>query len=46
MNSPGGDGLASDVILREVNLLKEEKPIVVSMDLPRLTAAIDAPLPR
>ena len=31
VNSPGGDGLASDVILREVNLLKEEKPIVVSM---------------
>ena len=31
MNSPGGDGLASDIILREVNLIKEEKPIVVSM---------------
>jgi protease-4 len=31
VNSPGGDGLASDVILREVSLIKEEKPIVVSM---------------
>ncbi len=31
VNSPGGDGLASDIILREVNLIKEEKPIVVSM---------------
>ena len=31
VNSPGGDGLASDIILREVNLIKTEKPIVVSM---------------
>lgn len=31
VNSPGGDGLASDIILREVSLIKEEKPIVVSM---------------
>ncbi len=31
VNSPGGDGLASDVILREVTLAKEIKPVVVSM---------------
>ena len=31
VNSPGGDALASDIILREVNLTKNEKPIVVSM---------------
>jgi protease-4 len=31
VNSPGGDGLASDIILREVNLIKAEKPMVVSM---------------
>jgi len=31
VNSPGGDGLASDIILREVYLTKQEKPVVVSM---------------
>lgn len=31
VNSPGGDGLASDIILREVVLTKQEKPIVISM---------------
>ncbi len=31
VNSPGGDGLASDIILREANLIKAEKPFVVSM---------------
>ncbi|RLD58247.1 MAG: signal peptide peptidase SppA [Bacteroidetes bacterium] len=31
VNSPGGDALASDIILREVVLTKKEKPIVVSM---------------
>lgn len=31
VNSPGGDGIASDIILREVNLTKSEKPVVVSM---------------
>ena len=31
VNSPGGDGLASDIILREVILTKMEKPVVVSM---------------
>lgn len=31
VNSPGGDGLASDIILREVLLAKQEKPVVVSM---------------
>jgi len=31
VNSPGGDGLASDIILREVNLTKQKKPVVVSM---------------
>ncbi|MCF8297593.1 MAG: signal peptide peptidase SppA [Saprospiraceae bacterium] len=31
VNSPGGSGLASDVILREMVLAKEVKPIVVSM---------------
>lgn len=31
VNSPGGDGLASDVILREVSLTQQEKPVVVSM---------------
>ena len=31
INSPGGDGLASDIILREVKLCRDEKPVVVSM---------------
>ncbi len=31
INSPGGDALASDIILREIELLKEVKPVVVSM---------------
>ena len=31
VNSPGGSALASDIIWREVNLLKQEKPVVVSM---------------
>jgi protease-4 len=31
VNSPGGDALASDVIWREMNLLKDEKPVIVSM---------------
>jgi protease-4 len=31
VNSPGGDGIASDVILREVTMTKSVKPIVVSM---------------
>jgi protease IV len=31
VNSPGGDGIASDVIWREVELAKKEKPVVVSM---------------
>ena len=31
VNSPGGDGLASDIILREVKLATEAKPVVVSM---------------
>ena len=31
IDSPGGEGLASDVILREVNLCKKKKPFVVSM---------------
>ena len=31
VNSPGGSGLASDIIWREVNLAKAEKPVVVSM---------------
>ena len=31
VNSPGGDGLASDIILREVKLAKKVKPVVVSM---------------
>lgn len=31
INSPGGDALASDIILREVKLLKDVKPVVVSM---------------
>jgi len=31
VNSPGGSALASDIILREVIALKEDKPIVVSM---------------
>ena len=30
INSPGGDAVASDQIWREVNLLREEKPLVVS----------------
>jgi protease-4 len=31
VNSPGGSGLASDVIWREVELAKKVKPVVVSM---------------
>jgi len=31
VNSPGGSALASDVILRELQLLKKKKPLVVSM---------------
>jgi protease-4 len=31
VNSPGGSALASDIIWREINLLKKEKPVVVSM---------------
>jgi protease IV len=31
VNSPGGSATASDVILREVLLAKEEKPVIVSM---------------
>lgn len=31
VNSPGGDGIASDIILREIVLTREIKPVVVSM---------------
>lgn len=31
VNSPGGSALASDIIWREVELLRQEKPIIVSM---------------
>ncbi|MDY0315160.1 MAG: signal peptide peptidase SppA [Bacteroidales bacterium] len=31
VNSPGGSGLASEIIWREINLTKEKKPVVVSM---------------
>lgn len=31
VNSPGGSALASDVILREIRLARDEKPVVVSM---------------
>lgn len=31
VNSPGGSALASDVIWREMELLKSEKPVIVSM---------------
>ncbi len=31
VNSPGGSGLASDVIWREVDLARQSKPVVVSM---------------
>ena len=31
VNSPGGDAFASDRMWREVNLLREKKPLVVSM---------------
>lgn len=31
VNSPGGSALASDKILREIELTKKEKPVVVSM---------------
>ena len=31
VNSPGGSALASDVIWREMELLRDEKPVVVSM---------------
>ena len=31
VNSPGGSGLASEIIWREVELAKAEKPVVVSM---------------
>ncbi|MFR9648965.1 MAG: signal peptide peptidase SppA [Rikenellaceae bacterium] len=31
VNSPGGDALAADAIWREVELLRREKPVIVSM---------------
>jgi len=31
LNTPGGDGLASDLLHRELSLLRDEKPLVVSM---------------
>ena len=31
VNSPGGSALTSDIIWREVDLAKEEKPVIVSM---------------
>lgn len=31
VDSPGGDGFASDLIWRELELVKEKKPVVVSM---------------
>jgi len=31
VNSPGGDALASDIILRELELCQEEKPVIISM---------------
>lgn len=31
VNSPGGSALASDIIWRELELLKQEKPLIVSM---------------
>lgn len=31
VNSPGGSALASEVILRELQILKSEKPLIVSM---------------
>lgn len=31
VNSPGGSALASEVILRELQLLKKKKPVIVSM---------------
>ncbi len=31
VNSPGGSALASDIIWREMELLKEKKPVIVSM---------------
>jgi len=31
VNSPGGSALASDIIWREIELTKEEKPVIVSM---------------
>ena len=31
VNSPGGSALASDIIWREIDLLKKEKPVVVSI---------------
>lgn len=31
VNSPGGSALASDIIWREIELLKKEKPVIVSM---------------
>ncbi|MBA3285149.1 MAG: signal peptide peptidase SppA, partial [Nitrosopumilus sp.] len=31
VNSPGGSAIASDVILREIKLAKQSKPVVVSM---------------
>jgi len=31
VNSPGGDGIASDIIWREVELAKKDKPVIVSM---------------
>jgi protease-4 len=31
LNTPGGDGLEADLLRRELSLLREEKPLVISM---------------
>lgn len=31
VNSPGGDALASDIIWKELDLLQDEKPVIISM---------------
>ncbi len=31
VNSPGGSPVASEIVLRELNLIKNEKPVIVSM---------------
>lgn len=43
VNSPGGSALASDVIWREIELLRAEKPVIVSWAPMQPAAVITSP---